>query len=302
MPLPPLPSSYSVHNLEPPAAPPEWGPLPGIEQVKETIYQVLAAHGRLRPDAGDPDPDQVGLLSSWAQEVLACGLAPGSSGEAYFDGKRIWDASDYAGTVELLAEATRGDWRPERLHSADADPGGVVIEFEHRGRPERWTIENAASRYVSDELFGYAELFAEANLPGRFVYLPTSSQEVHLLYLPAALTGDLRRALGWPSPEALLASVRAALAAKPAPLLRALRDTVGWLGTWPELTAAPDGGSPLREAVLAGHAELADQLLDLGADPQDATGLPSGPALRDVLDKAAAAWISTRSALLVKRI
>jgi hypothetical protein len=326
MPLPPLPHAYSVRGLEPPAVPPEWGPPPGVAQVKDAIYRVLAAHGRLSPDTGDPDPDHVGLMRSWAQEVLICGLGAddavtkaiednfeleedgsgnvlASQGYVWFDAERIYGEGDYAATVALLAAATGGDWQPGRLRSAYAGgPDTTVIEFEHRGQPERWTIKNTESRYVRAELYTHAELFAEASLPGRFVYLPTGTEESWLAYLPAGLAGDLRLALRWPSPEALLASVRAALAADPAPLVRALGDVAGWLGTWPDVSATAGGGSSLREAVLAGHAGMADRLLRLGADPRDATGLASDPALRDMLEEAAAARIGTLSRLLVERI
>ena len=294
--------------------------MPGVAQVKDAIYRVLAAHGRLSPDAGDPDPDHVGLMRSWAQEVLICGLGADdavakafeeddsgrfltSQGYAWFDAERIYDEGDYAATVALLAAATGGEWQPGRLRSAYAGgPDTTMIEFEHRGQSERWTVKNTDSSYVRAELYAHAELFAEASLLGRFVYLPTGTQESWLAYLPAGLVGDLRLALRWPSPEALLASVRAALAADPAPLVRALDDVAGWLGTWPDVSATAGGGSPLREAVLAGQSGMANQLLRLGADPLDATGLASGPALRDMLEEAAAARIGTLSRLLVERI
>lgn len=284
MSLPPLPRTHSVRDLGASASPAEWGPVPTIEQVRDAVFGVLAAHGRLLPDA-DPDPDAVGLLRSWAQQVLICGtgaeaqldelLADGEAdifseeyeatvdralaarGFVFFDARGVYDGGEYVQIVTRFAAATGGDWGLDNSRSFPGEePGTAVIEFEHDGRSERWLIKDAASKSVSTELYGYIDAFADAWLPGRFVPLPTGTQEAWFVYLPADLVRDLRRALSWPTADALVASIRSGTCDS-----QALRKVLDELGLQPDLTSpAADGTLPVDEAMRLGLPDVARQL------------------------------------------
>jgi hypothetical protein len=273
-----------VRGLTASAFPAEWGPAPTIEQVRDAVFGVLAAHGRLLPDA-DPDPDAVGLLRSWAQQVLICGTGaeaqleePLADGEAdifseeyeasrdralaargfvLFDARGVYDVGEYARVVAGFAAATGGDWGLGNSRSFPGEePGTAVIEFEHDGRSERWGIKDAARKSVSTELYEYIDAFADAWLPGRFVPLPTGTQEAWFSYLPADLVRDLRRALSWPTADALVASIRAGTCDG-----RALREALNGLGLQPDPnTPAADGTLPVDEAIRLGLHGLARQL------------------------------------------
>src|SRR5690348_6113157 len=109
----------------------------------------------------------------------------------YYDGECIYEEDDYAGLVGQFADATGGQWRPENLRSTWMAVEGLAVcwwtavEFDHADRGFRWEIESACSDWVSGDFELCVCEFAEQNLPGRFVWLPTGDQHAYYRYLPS---------------------------------------------------------------------------------------------------------------------
>lgn len=295
--------------------PPVWGQPPTPGQVAEALFEVLRRHGRFYPTSHHvmpqpctrSDPDWANAALHWAladypktadldedgadDEMMDFGmrLRPGA---VWVDEECIEEPEDYASLVARFAAATDGLWRPENLRAAGLDIEGkrsddvTVVEFEHDGRQIRWVIEGTSSDWVQPDFHDCLEAFVDQNIPGRFITLPGGGQDGYYCYVPPALLDELRMAVRWPSPDALVATVRAAAAAD----LEwghgetEVLNSFGWLGTWPDLDVpASDGALALHEAVRLGLASAVIGLVQWGADPhaRDGAGKTAYDQTRD---------------------
>jgi hypothetical protein len=287
--------------------PTAWGQPPTPDQVAEALFEVLRRHGRFYPGghhdlpqpATQSDPGWANAVLRWALDEYPydtaddrdeqgsegtisdfgkSGFRPGAVG---FDTECIEEPDDYASLVRLFATATGGLWRPENLRAASLEVEGgrsgdvAVVEFDHDGRHIQWVVNDARSDWVQPDFLDCLAEFVDQNIPGRFITLDGGGQDIYFCYISPVLLEELRTAVRWPSPDALVATVRAAAAAD---LDWGRGETevlngFGWLGTWPDLDLpAADGVLALHEAVRLGLPPAITGLLRWGADPRARDG------------------------------
>lgn len=110
-----------------------------------------------------------------------------------FDSECIESLNDYVLLILKYAEATGGQWQPTHIEAKGELDSTIQLTFNNDDKATTWIIEQNASDYVSETFLDNVSAYCSKELPGTFIDLPTSDQQIATTYLPKDIARKFRK-------------------------------------------------------------------------------------------------------------
>lgn len=109
------------------------------------------------------------------------------------DAECIDEANSYHSVLLDFARITNKEWNPTDITFSDSgELQNITIGFNQNGESHTFTFDQEGMDYIADGFITELMNFAESNLHGTFLALPTEDQGLHFAYLPVSIAAELK--------------------------------------------------------------------------------------------------------------